>query len=98
MATAIDLFAGIGGNTTGAKNAGITVLWAANHNKMVVDYHEMNHPETDHACQDLQQADWSLVPSHDIMLASPCCQGHTRPRGKEGPHHHKSRSTAWAPR
>lgn len=97
MFDAIDLFAGIGGNTTGAKSAGINVLWAANHNKMVVDFHEKNHPEVDHDCQDLQQADWSLVPKHDLMMASPCCQGHTRARGKEGPHHHKSRSTAWAP-
>lgn len=97
MATAVDLFAGIGGNTTGAKAAGINVLWAANHNPMVVNFHERNHPDTAHACQDLQQADWSLVPSHDILMASPCCQGHTKARGKDGPHHHKSRSTAWAP-
>lgn len=97
MTTAIDLFAGIGGNTTGAKQAGIDVIWAANHNETMVDFHAQNHPETFHNCQDLQQADWSLVPAHDVMLASPCCQGHTNARGKEGAHHHKSRSTAWAP-
>lgn len=97
MATAVDLFAGIGGNTTGAKAAGINVLWAANHNQRVVDYHELNHPEVKHKCQDLQQADWSQVPAHDILLASPCCQGHTKARGLDGPHHHVSRSTAWAP-
>lgn len=97
MPTAVDLFAGIGGNTTGAKAAGIQVLWAANHNQMIVDYHELNHPEVSHKCQDLQQADWSQVPGHDILLASPCCQGHTKARGLDGPHHHVSRSTAWAP-
>lgn len=97
MGTAIDLFAGLGGNTLGAKKAGINVVWAANHNPLVVDYHGQNHPEVEHSCQDLQQAVWSRVPSHDIMLASPCCQGFTPARGKDGAHHDESRSTAWAP-
>lgn len=93
----VDLFAGIGGNTIGAKGAGYDVVWAANHNPQAVNLHSLNHPEIDHCCQDLQQADWSAVPSHDLMMASPCCQGHTNARGKEGPHHYSSRSTAWAP-
>lgn len=97
MITAVDLFAGLGGNTVGAKAAGIKVLWAANHNPLVVDFHSRNHPEVLHRCQDLMQADWSQVPVHDLLMASPCCQGHTRARGKEGVHHYKSRSTAWAP-
>lgn len=97
MPTAIDLFAGIGGNTIAAKQSGIHVLWAANHNKLVVDFHSQNHPDVEHSCQDLQQADWSQVPYSDLLMASPCCQGHTKARGKEGPHHHLSRSTAWAP-
>ena len=92
----IDLFAGAGGFTTGAQAAGINVLWAANHWQLAVDCHEANHPATAHKCQDLHQADWSLVPEHDILMASPCCQGHTRARGKDRPHHDKQRSTAWA--
>ena len=31
MTTAIDLFAGLGGWSTGARAAGVQVLWAANH-------------------------------------------------------------------
>lgn len=31
MTTAIDLFAGLGGWSTGARMAGVDVLWAANH-------------------------------------------------------------------
>lgn len=97
MLSAIDLFAGAGGFTTGAKLAGVNVIWAANHWRLAVDFHAANHPETEHACQDLMQADWSYVPSHDIQLASPCCQGHANARGKNRPHHDALRNTAWAP-
>ena len=98
MPTAIDLFAGLGGWSTGARSAGIDVLWAANHWPVAVEWHSANHPEAIHICQDLHQADWSKVPAHDIMLASPCCQGHSKARGKASGNaqHDASRSTAWA--
>jgi DNA (cytosine-5)-methyltransferase 1 len=94
--TAIDLFSGLGGFTAGASAAGVQVVWAANHWPAAVEYHHANHPHARHSCQDLHQADWSAVPKHDVLLASPCCQGHTRARGKDRPHHDKQRSTAWA--
>lgn len=93
---AIDLFAGIGGFSEGARLAGIDVVWAANHWPAAVDMHAANHPGTAHACQDLQQADWTQVPAHDLLLASPACQGHSRARGSDKPHHDATRSTAWA--
>lgn len=93
---AIDLFAGAGGFSTGAAMAGCQVVWAANHWQAAVDVHSVNHPGTEHACQDLHQADWPSVPAHDLLLASPACQGHSRARGKERPHHDAQRSTAWA--
>ncbi len=93
---AIDLFAGAGGFSTGATMAGAKVVWAANHWQSAVEIHTANHPGTIHACQDLHQADWSQVPGHDLLLASPACQGHTHARGKERPHHDATRSTAWA--
>jgi len=92
----IDLFAGAGGASTGAAAAGLDVVWAANHCPHAVMAHMRNHPSTQHVCQDLHQANWSLVPEHDLMWASPCCQGHTRARGKEAKLHDASRSTAWA--
>src|SRR5690554_2890403 len=94
----IDLFSGAGGFSTGAQMAGCDVVWAANHWPDAVEWHSKNHPDAMHICQDLHQADWSKVPSHDIMLASPCCQGHSRARGKAAgnPQHDASRSTAWA--
>lgn len=95
---AIDLFAGAGGFSTGAHLAGVEVVWAANHWPEAVEWHAKNHPDTQHLCQDLHQADWSLVPEHDLLLASPCCQGHSKARGKAkgNPQHDASRSTAWA--
>ena len=93
---AVDLFAGAGGFTTGAEMAGCRVVWAANHWRAAVDAHASNHPGTEHACQDLHQTDWTTVPRHSLLLASPACQGHTRARGKERPHHDATRSTAWA--
>ena len=92
----VDLFAGAGGFSEGAKMAGCQVAWAANHWELAVKYHAANHPGTDHKCQDLHQADWSEVPEHDILLASPACQGHSRARGRERPHHDAQRATAWA--
>ncbi len=94
--TAVDLFAGLGGFTTGAQRAGVNVIWAANHNPAAVEWHAANHPGVQHSCQDLHQADWSDVPRHDLLLASPCCQGHSRARGTDRPHHDRQRSTAWA--
>lgn len=93
---AIDLFAGAGGFSTGATMAGVQVVWAANHWPAAVQVHANNHPATQHVCQDLQQADWGLVPAHDLMLASPACQGHSRARGKERAGHDAMRATAWA--
>lgn len=93
---AIDLFAGAGGFSTGAVMAGCQVAWAANHWPAAVAIHAGNHPDTEHLCQDLQQADWRNVPAHDMLMASPACQGHSKARGKEAPHHDAQRSTAWA--
>lgn len=93
---AVDLFAGAGGFSEGARRAGVPVVWAANHWQVAVETHAANHPSTVHACQDLQQANWWHVPRHDILLASPACQGHTNARGRERAHHDAARATAWA--
>ncbi|HTJ77688.1 MAG TPA: DNA cytosine methyltransferase [Rariglobus sp.] len=93
---AIDLFAGLGGFSEGARNAGVRVVWAGNHWRASVDIHQANHPDTAHECQDLNQANWHALPKHDLGLGSPACQGHTRARGIDRPHHDACRSTAWA--
>ena len=93
---AVDLFAGAGGFSSGAVAAGARVVWAANHWRAAVDVHAAAHPNTVHACQDLCQADFTAIPRHDVLLASPACQGHSRARGKERAHHDATRATAWA--
>lgn len=93
---AIDLFAGLGGFSQAAKLAGVQVIWAANHWQPAVDTHARNHPETVHACQDLRQADFTALPDFDMLLASPCCQGFSKARGKDSPQHDSSRSTCFA--
>jgi len=93
---AVDLFAGAGGAATGAVQAGLDLVWAGNHSPLAVEYHRMNHPGAQHACQDLCQANFYTLPQHEVVWASPACQGHARARGKERPHHDALRATAWA--
>lgn len=96
MTRVVDLFAGAGGFSEGARQAGAEVVWCANHWPDAVRVHQLNHPHTKHECQDLQQADWTTLPQHDILLASPQCTGFTPARGKDRPSHDKARATAWA--
>ena len=94
---AVDLFAGWGGFTLGAEMAGVEVVWAANHWKLAVDAHALNHPETKHACQDLRQADFTTLPEYDLLLAAPACQGHSSAsQGARRPYHDSLRATAWS--
>lgn len=99
----VDLFAGWGGFSLGARMAGARVVWAANHWPLAVEAHRLNHPGTIHACQDLQQADWSQLPELDVVLASPACQGHSRAAQPSRARSHRTRryhdalrATAWA--
>lgn len=94
---AVDLFAGWGGFTLGAEQAGVEVQWAANHWPLAVEAHQMNHPSAQHACQDLRQADWTKLPEYDLLLASPACQGHSQAsQPKRRLYHDALRATAWA--
>jgi len=92
----VDLFAGLGGFSEGARQAGMKIVYAANHCPTAVDYHARNHPETFHECQDLRQADFTKLPEYDVLLASPCCQGHSKARGNDKKQSDASRATAFA--
>jgi DNA (cytosine-5)-methyltransferase 1 len=92
----IDMFCGIGGFSEGAKQAGFELVFAANHWDKACEFHDANHPEIKASCQDVRQLDWRTVPQFDGFLASPACQGHSKAKGKEQPHHDALRMTAWA--
>lgn len=93
----VDLFSGWGGLTLGAEDAGVEVVWAGNHWELAVEVHQLNHPGTAHACQDLRQADWTTLPDYDLLLAAPACQGHsTASQPKRRAYHDALRATAMA--
>jgi len=101
---AVDLFAGWGGFSEGARMAGVEVVWAANHWQLAVDAHAVNHPGTKHSCQELGgDTNYSRLPDFDLLLASPACQGHSRAAhpsrantDRVRVHHDELRATAWA--
>lgn len=94
---AIDLFSGFGGFTEGARQAGVEVVYAANHWQTAVSVHASNYPGAVHECQDLRQADWTKIPRFDILLAAPACQGNSRcSQPKRRAYHDALRATAWA--
>ena len=70
-----DFFAGLGGFSEGALQAGADVRYAANHNDLAVHYHERNHPEVRVVQQDLQQADMGDIGEPQLLVAGPSCQG-----------------------
>ncbi|MBK8241665.1 MAG: DNA cytosine methyltransferase [Deltaproteobacteria bacterium] len=90
----IDLFAGAGGSSEGARQAGASVVWAANHWPLAVEVHARNHPDTEHVCQDLHQCDWSRAPSCDLVLASPACRAQPAARPARRVARDADRSTA----
>lgn len=94
--TCVDLFAGMGGFSEGARQAGCRVLWSGNHWAPAVQWHAANHPDTIHACQDLHQQRWEEVPAHDLLLASWACQGFSPAKGSNKLHTDTQRATAWA--
>jgi DNA (cytosine-5)-methyltransferase 1 len=102
-ATAIDLFAGAGGFSTGAEQAGAHVLFCINHYGPAVAAHALNHPHSTHCHEDVFKFDWNRAPLAEIVLASPSCKCHSTAATKGGkgkrcaaPKHDALRATPWA--
>lgn len=91
----VDLFAGAGGSSWGARLAGFQIVAAVNHWPLACTSHEANFPDAKHFCQDAALMDPRTLPQFDLLLASPECRGHARAKGKERPHHDASRASAW---
>lgn len=79
--TAIDLFCGAGGSSTGLVAAGVEVKTAINHWRRAIETHATNHPQTDHDCADVRLVKASYYPKADIFWASPECTNHSLAKG-----------------
>lgn len=84
-----DFFCGMGGSSTGLRNAGWTVKLAANHWNRAIETHSANHPDTEHLLGDLQAVDVRYLPRTRALWASPICTevspaGGRRKRDKHG--------------
>lgn len=86
MITVSDFFAGAGGSSTGAMQVpGIEIVVAANHNAVVTEIHEINHPNTKHSVVDLHQERPSFFPKTDIGWFSPECTKWSQANGAKMP-------------
>ena len=103
MITAVDLFCGAGGTSTGIIKAAVErlrrkiTLVAVNHWRTAVNSHQLNHPEVRHLCENVENVHpLELVPSGVLTLlaASVECRFHSNARGG-GPCNEQSRSQAW---
>jgi DNA (cytosine-5)-methyltransferase 1 len=100
--TAVDLFAGAGGCSTGLLQAASrrderVSLVAVNHWPIAVETHRRNHPDARHFCQAVETVDpREAVPSGtlDLLIAAPECTHHSAARGGR-PMNDQSRASAW---
>lgn len=102
MFTLTDFFCGGGGSTIGAlmvPGVGINVITAINHWRPAVDVHQANHPNTEHHCADVSQADPRLYPRTDGAWFSPSCTKHSIAQGAairdNDESAERSRATMW---
>lgn len=93
----IDNFAGGGGASTGLEQAfGRPVDFAINHDHFALAMHRINHPNTQHLCENV----WDIKPGelcHDEVLAawfSPDCRHFSKAKGAK-PVEKKIRGLAW---
>lgn len=77
MTTAVDIFAGMGGWSTGAVRTGIEVVAAINHDAVAIAAHNLAHPTTRHYEQDVSNFPWAALTGIDVVLASPSCKDDT---------------------
>lgn len=100
--TAVDLFAGAGGASTGLAAAVAAMGWsvdlvAVNHWDVAIATHQRNHPHARHYHAPVETLDpRQAVPGGrvDLLIAAPECTHHSMARGGR-PIHDQSRASAW---
>jgi DNA (cytosine-5)-methyltransferase 1 len=76
-----DFYCGMGGESTGAKAAGLEVRNCFNHWDLAIEVHRMNHPEAEHICADIGTYDvYGYNPSVAAWF-SPECRMHSLASG-----------------
>lgn len=75
--TAIDLFAGAGGFSTGLSWAGFEILWAIDNEEHCKQTYERNHPGVDFVCEDIREVDPADLAFEeetiDLIVGGPPC-------------------------
>ena len=95
---AIDLFAGVGGSSSGADSAGIKVVAAVDYWPLARETYVANFPDVTFfqtRCEDVRIDELKTsLGEVDLLIASPECTSHTCAKGK-APRSEKSRRTAF---
>ena len=81
--TFTDSFCGYGGSSQGLTEAGLELVWAANHWDKAIETHSANFPHADHWQGDLSGFDMRRMPHADVAWLSPECTWHSPAGGRK---------------
>ncbi|MDY0829090.1 DNA cytosine methyltransferase [Microbacterium sp. BG28] len=81
--TFVDDFCGAGGSSQGLKEAGLTLLQAANHSEKAIETHSANFPGADHLLTDLLTYNPRMRPRAHVHWMSPSCTWHSPAGGRK---------------
>lgn len=82
----IDLFAGVGGLSLGFKQAGFSIIFANEYNKLIAKSYSLNHPKTIINTEDIRDLNikkvfGKYINKIDVLMGGPPCQGFSQ-KGK----------------
>jgi DNA (cytosine-5)-methyltransferase 1 len=81
--TFTDFFCGFGGSSIGLTEAGLQLVWAANHWGLAIENHAANFRQADHYQGDISGYDMRRVPKADVAWLSPECTWHSPAGGRK---------------
>lgn len=81
--TFVDFFCGLGGSSIGLTEAGLQLVWAANHWDFAIETHAANFRHADHYQGDISGYDMRRVPKADVAWLSPECTWHSPAGGRK---------------